>query len=293
MENKSLFFVSKKYKYTSSVLKIMMSPTEDKIDQAIKAETAADGKGDEESNMDVKPNASVVSETMKSKKEQDTYPLAEDVYALIFAAPVCSAGFMFALYIVVTKLICYCILLSDINLNGFSGFSRKSAAVKFFLLPVAVAMQEDLMEAFSAVANIAYDPKVMEIEKSATRSKFHLYTWLRAIDGILSLAVNFCVMLTTGEVLGVFLNFAALGFLQSIDDIFYELVSMGFFGDRMEHWTIRCKLMEFPRRHGDTNKSLCGTKLRTTHLDSVLFALTFTICLAAYAVMMAYQEGQW
>lgn len=277
-----------------------MSPTEDTIEptaadpppsmvQAIEAEDAAANKGDEESLMGIKQNASIVSAAMKSKKEQDTYPLAEDVYALIFVAPVTSPAFLFALYIVITKVICYVILLSDIpyNFSEFSDFRSKSAAVKFFLLPVAVAMQEDLMEAYSGVANIAYDADVMKIAETATRKKYHLYTWLRAMDGILSLAVNFFVMLTTTEVLSVFLNFAALGFLQSIDDIFYELATMGFFGDKLELWTTKCKEIEFPRRFGETNQHLCGTKLKTTHLDSILFGVTLIICLALYSLAMA------
>ena len=241
---------------------------------------------DEEESKPIEQNRSDIKSLMKSKKESDTYSLAEDVYAFIFVAPVSSYPFIFSSYVVLTKIICYAILVEDISWESNVRYSASSTAVKFFLVPVAVAMQEDLIQCFSGFANIFYDPQILETHKSATEVKYILSSLLRLIDGILSLVVNFYVMLSTTEVLSVFLNFAALQFLQSIDDIFYELVTLGFFGDEMEHWATQCEEVELRRRVGPNDK-LIFKRLKMSHLDSLLFGFTLLVCLITYAITMA------
>ena len=110
-------------------------------------------------------------------------------------------------------------------------------------------MQSDLMQVFATIANTKYSEDVLTVSKSATFHKFLLAEVLRFIDGALSLFVNFSVMLTTDAVLSVMLNFAALHFLQDIDDVFYNLVEKGFFGDRLEHMATICKSISWPRRY--------------------------------------------
>lgn len=231
-------------------------------------------------------NEDEVKSMMRAQKESDTYVLAEDVYAFIFVAPVFSVPFFFSLYVIATKIIVYFILIKGINDDDFDELIPSTTTAKFFLIPVAVAMQEDLIHSFFCAANISYSPSVLEISKSATKPKLGLSFLLRTFDGAFSLIVNFYLMLTTATTLGVFLNFAALGFLQSIDDVFYELVTKGFFGDAMEHMATLCKQVEFPRRSGDDNAKLgC---LRVSHLDGVFFALTLFICIVIYALHTAY-----
>ena len=112
-----------------------------------------------------------------------------------------------------------------------------------------------------------------------SRLSFLLSYFLRFIDGLASLAVNFCVMLQTQDVLGVLLNFAALHFLQDIDDIFYVLVEQGFFGEGMEEMTAICKKITWPRRHHNDKSRVSSIVMQ---LDTVLFFLTFTAMFAAF-----------
>jgi len=151
----------------------------------------------------------------------------------------------------------------------------------FFLIPVAVAMQEDLMAVYDKIANVQYDPKVLKINAFAKRWKFYLSYSLRFLDGALSLAANYVTMLKTDEVLGVFLNFAALHFLQAIDDVFYALVEKGFFGDKIEHMSLVCKKIFWKRRCGEDNTKFLGC-VRISHLDTILYFITYIICLAGY-----------
>jgi len=240
---------------------------------------------------------------MLSYKQQGSYDIPEDVYAFITVAPVCSAPFLFAIFVIGIKYVVYVTLLTQIKMRCF--FNNEdgsvkdgcepllyettldkhiSTVVKFFLIPVTVAMQEDLMAVYAGFANARYDDKVVEISEDATRTKFALAYILQLIDGLLSLTVNFLKMFNTPEVLNVFLNFAALHFLQDIDDVFYALVERGFFGDDMEHMATVCKQISWPRRAGTND-----FQQFMTNMDSILFFGTFFICLIGYILITIYQ----
>jgi len=219
---------------------------------------------------------------MRSKKESDSYDLAEDVYAFMFVCPVFSTPFLFSLYVYATKIIIYSILVGDINYEDVTGGSKSATAAKFFLIPVALSMQGDLMHFLFSLANTSYSPEVLKVSTSATKSKLLFSFLLRFIDGAFSLVVNFYLMLTTETTLSVFTNFAALYFLQDIDDVFYGLVEKGFFGDGMEHWSTVCKSVTLPRRTSADNQG-CGS-IRISHLDSLSFLVIFIVLLVVYGL---------
>jgi len=160
---------------------------------------------------------------------------------------------------------------------------KRVTMIKFFLIPIAVSMQADLMAVYEKIANIRYDPGVLTISKTATRFKFNFSYALRFIDGALSLTANFLTMLSTNTTLGVFLNFAALHFLQDIDDVIYNLVAKGFYGDSIEHMSVTCRKISWPRRVGDDNTKFLGC-LRVSHLDTILYFITYLVCLSFYIV---------
>jgi hypothetical protein len=164
--------------------------------------------------------------------EVEEFELGEDVYSLIFVSPVCSISFFFSLYIALLKLTLFTFLALDLYTRSDGAFDNKNALVRgtqFFLIPVAIAMQQDLIHVYTRIANIRYDPSILEISPSATEWKFAFSFLLRFCDGLYSLIINFVVLLITDEVLSIFLNFAALGFLQTIDDVAFNLASQGTF----------------------------------------------------------------
>ena len=178
--------------------------------------------------------------------------LSEDVYAFIAVCPIRSVIFPLSLYVIFVKYTIYAILLQDIETDhdySYTGAIPLVQVVKFFLIPVAVTMQEDLMTVYATVANIQWDKSVTEKAPHATLTKFLFANTLRGIDGVLSLTVCFYLMLMTNTILDVFLNFAALHFLQFIDDIAYEMVDRGFFGDRLEYAATACQHVSYPRRY--------------------------------------------
>ena len=145
-------------------------------------------------------------------------PLKTDVYAFIAVAPVCSAPFVFALYVILLKYTVVGLLIYGIQFNTVEKVSKKDDTVKFFLIPVAIAMQEDLMYFYASIANVRYEisPTMQRIsdQTSITKGKLIVGLLLRFIDGALNLYANFALMISTAGVLNIFLNFAALHFLQ-------------------------------------------------------------------------------
>ena len=83
------------------------------------------------------------------------------------------------------------------------------------------------MYVYTRVANVRYDRAVLDISPDATEWKFTLAFLLRFVDGLYSLIINFVLLLISDEVLSLFLNFAALAFLQSIDDVAFRLAKEG------------------------------------------------------------------
>ena len=81
----------------------------------------------------------------------------------------------------------------------------------------------------------------------------------------------------------IFLNFAALQFLQSIDDVAFTLADEGFFGDRMEKNCGIVRRVKFPR--------LQGSEL-VASLDSILYGLTCMALFGIYAFVLVVADDR-
>ena len=223
---------------------------------------------------------------MSEKKKDDRIPLGENIYSLFLVSPINSWPFVFCCLVYSIKIIILSILLSDIDLKSQLTEEPSVTVVKFCLVPVAVAMQEDMMYSFFFYANVIYSPECLKHSKSATMNRFIFSYTLRTIDGILSLFSNYFIMLITPVTLDVFLNFAALQFLYDIDDVFYELVTQGFFGDVLEGYSKICRRITMERRFGSDNTRIFGC-LRISWLDTVLFCISLLICYIILSIVTA------
>lgn len=174
--------------------------------------------------------------------DDDMLPLENDVYAFIAVAPVMSSPFLFALYVILTKYAVCGLLAYGIRFTGIGSAGTEDNIVKFFLIPVAVAMQEDLMHVYASVANMMYDKEVLKITPHATKFKLILSFILRFIDGCWSLYVNFALMIDTAGVLDIMLNFAALHFLQgtSCRVVSFLLLRSSRISIRIHTYTYKC-----------------------------------------------------
>jgi hypothetical protein len=203
---------------------------------------------------------------------------------LVFISPIRTFPFIFAASTFLLKVILYSFLGYDLYNQSGGSFDSKLPlirATQFFLIPVAIAMQEDLIHVYTRIANIRYENNVQEACPAATEFKFALSFILRYLDGLYSLIINFVLLLITDEVLSLFLNFAALGFLQSIDDVAFHLAANGYVGDNMEDKCAIVKTVDLPKRVGDRF---------TNSLDSILFLTTYAVMLSIYIYVIITED---
>jgi hypothetical protein len=74
----------------------------------------------------------------------------------------------------------------------------------------------------------------MELNLGATFGKYHVSNMARLSDGLSFLLVNTTVMFQQVDVLNMFLCFAALQFLQSLDNVALELVRKGTLSEMLQ-----------------------------------------------------------
>mgnify|MGYP000198975619 CR=1 FL=1 len=91
---------------------------------------------------------------------------------------------------------------------------------QLFLIPVAIVTQEELITSFFIFSHLKYSPEIKRRHPGATKWKYVVAHIARFCDGSMFLFINTVVMLLVIEdVLQLFLNFAALMFLQCIDNV--------------------------------------------------------------------------
>lgn len=166
------------------------------------------------------------------------FDIPHDAYNMLFVAPWGSQAFYFAIYIFVLKITLFTLIAIDAletirETKDDEGPSRTVLALQCLMLPVAVAMQQDLIVTYTLVANVHYSSRIRRHFPAATPSKYYLAVTLRGVDGVYSLLINFVVLLLATSARSLFLNFAALQFLQTIDNLAVHLARDVFFYGRL------------------------------------------------------------
>jgi len=215
--------------------------------------------------------------------DQNMYDLPNDAYAFIFLAPMGSQGFFFGLFVFVIKITLFSLLAID-ALAAFKDMNHDETskivlATQCLILPVAVAMQDDLRSTYTLLSNVKYSSVVLDYHPHATKFKYYLANSLRGIDGMYSLCINFIVLLLARTVKGLFLNFAALEFLQNIDNMAFKYAMEGFMTPHLEHWACKVEEIRMPKRD-NTNI--------VTNLDTVLFMSTLENLMVAWYMLKIY-----
>ena len=200
----------------------------------------------------------------------------DDVYNMFFLSRVFGQAFWYGIYIFILKLTLYTFLALDaVDIPQPENISEQVLVTQFFMLPVAVAMQDDLIATYFMVANIKYSPLIKMQNPDATKWKFHVANFCRGVDGMYSLFVNFIILIKATEVLPLFLNFAALQFLQTIDNIALRLCADGYLSERLELVANSVMSTKLPNKRNRLYRSM----------DSILFLSTYSALLIAWAVI--------
>jgi hypothetical protein len=209
-----------------------------------------------------------------AEEEDDLVSIPNDVYNMFFLANVGGQGFYYAAYIMVLKMTLYTLLALDaIGEPLPDEVETRILAAQFLMLPVAVAMQEDLISTYFLIANIKFCPSILKDNPGASYMKFNAANLCRGIDGVYSLVVNFIILMKAESVLSLFLNFAALQFLQRVDNSALDLAADGYLTNALEEAASCVVAAKLPRKN---------TKWLLV-MDSFLFVATTVILIGAWA----------
>jgi hypothetical protein len=232
-----------------------------------------------------KRRSSVIRKSIRSSlvgfdlfKPDEEVSIVNDVYNMLFFSKVGGQGFFFSMYIFLLKVLLYSLLMVD-TIRNFYRLAPVGIDVRitqFFMLPVCIAMQSDLMATLYTITNVRYCPSIMEITPEATKWKFLVANSLRGLDGLYSLLVNFAVLLIADEVLPLFLHFAAFVFVQNIDDLALDMAEGGFLTSQLERIAYHVKRATLPRSH---DKAYSG-------LGAALFLSLFSILLSIWTMIV-------
>lgn len=147
-------------------------------------------------------------------------------------------------------------------------------AAQVFLFPVAIVTQEELMASFRIFSHFKYSPKIMSRHPGATKWKFIVATGARFVDGLLFLFLNITVMfLTTRELITLFLNFASLQFLQTIDAVALQVCLDGYWTKSLQESAQDVVDMKLVYRHHNKHRVM---------LSSFIF-VTWAVILCSWA----------
>jgi len=246
--------------------------------------TAAPSSEDDELGISVEGDVEAGIFVRKIVDDDDDVlvPISHDVYNMFFVSKCFGSSFFYTFYVFFLKMALYTFLAKDaVELYGTIGSQEQAStaptvvAAQFLMLPVAVAMQADLISTYHLIANIKYSKHVLDKHPYAVKWKFNFASFLRGVDGLYSLLINFVILMKATDVLTLFLNFAALQFLQQIDDIALTLAANGYLSDGLEEVAQDVMKTRLPKKHNVFFRAL----------DSALFLMTLTILIIAWGVL--------
>lgn len=212
-------------------------------------------------------------------EDDELHELADDVYNMFFLSDTGGQGFFYALLVFALKSALFIIIAIDLLVNkSFPDKDEIPTLVKFaqfLLLPIACAIQEEIITTFYIYGNLKWSPTILELNPGAHKWKYHSCNILRLVDGCLFLFINTGVLLQAVDCLNMFLSFAALMFLQTIDNIGLHLARQGYLTESLEETAKDVLLMKLPKNH--------SSKLQI--LDSALLFSTYVVLVVAWLLV--------
>ena len=144
-----------------------------------------------------------------------------------------------------------------------------------------MSVQEELITTFFIYANLKWSKHILELSPGATKGKYHFANLMRFSDGLFFLFINTVLLLQATGVLGTILNFAALGFLSSIDNQALHLAQNGYLSEGLETVAGDVLLMKLPKNHNS----------RIQVMDSVMLVVLIIIQFVAWLLLVIIGVG--
>ncbi len=214
-------------------------------------------------------------QNIQSSVKESGQKMKQDIYNMLFLEKSCGPAFFFALFSIFFQYVILGFLMYDLlkpnsshNFLGIpAGVTEIVAVAQAFGVILAVLSSHDLLDAL-AFLDIIFHRQIFDIVPNATRCSW-FFTWLlKFTEGSASLLVTFILILKSETVLELFQNFAAVSFVFTIDNLFFELAKNGFFGDRVAEGAFSTSVITLPKNA--TRRSIC---IRNSTFYLILIAM--------------------
>jgi len=174
--------------------------------------------------------------------------LKEDAYGLLLMiTPKEGMIFFFAVIILILQisiiyLVAYYLLhkgIGDkISINPPAGITDTVRIGRICAIIVAVLGQSDI---FDAIELIVIQPSLLASYVSAGWIQVVVVNWAHFMMGLGTLFISWLIIVQSESIMELFMNFAAIGFVMNIDDLFFALGNQYLFGELLHEKTEKLK----------------------------------------------------
>jgi len=191
--------------------------------------------------------------------------LSRDVYSLMYFSAPCSIASALALFTFGAQVVILTLIVIDIvdpdsdnPLNIPAGASAVVRVAQFFAVLIAVATQDDLITSFTefhlgcrrgaltGVEASSDGPDTVPGAPGGAKWQWLLSVLSRALQGGYCLVVTFFLIIQSVDVVGLFLDFLAVTFVSTLDDVTFALAREGYFGKRLRAETLEMTKLKVP-----------------------------------------------
>lgn len=145
-------------------------------------------------------------------------------------------------------------------------------ATQLMLIPVAIGITEELMITCDVLSE--YRWRKMDDHPQATKLKYIIANTLRLVDGLTWLFIISTLTFHSVDVLNMYLNFAALQFLQCVDNAAYEMGQKGYFTAAVANVTKDISNISLPSKRGTWQE----------YLDTFVLLVVFSLLILYWSL---------
>ena len=178
-------------------------------------------------------------ETDGEASEELEPALTEDCYSLIYTGSPQRPAFYFAIVMFLFQLSIQILIMIDLTSQGDSNWAKLPAGVDLqvefaqilglVLIAITIAVTGDITIGLAMFLD-GYDESVLEKNPWATKSTWAMSSLFQIFVGTLMTSVFFLLLVQSTSTIGLMLNFAALAFVQEIDELAFQLGKRGYLG---------------------------------------------------------------
>ena len=172
----------------------------------------------------------------EEEDEEEPYEFPESTFTFLITENVFSFGFATAILTQILSLTCLFLAFKNQMSAGSSGndlglaaeVSKEVHATRYIAMLVAVLNESEVPQALELIGK-AFQQKASAKDRISFK-RILFSSCMRFLLGYTFLCSVFVVIVQVTDVLSMFMNILALQFVESIDDIVYELAKRGFLG---------------------------------------------------------------